>query len=195
MDATQEESHVADADADRFELLYRQHFRPVLRYALARLEPERARDATAETFLIAWRRLGEVPPEPAAWLFGVARKVIAGQVRADARRAALTTRLTTMNGRGDNCADPAEEFGQRHSALSALAGLSGVDREILLLIAWDGLPPRLAASVVGISRLNFAVRLHRARQRLAAALAAADAISADTITPAPDTEVSHARQR
>jgi RNA polymerase sigma-70 factor, ECF subfamily len=190
MDATHEESHVADADADRFELLYRRHFRPVLRYALARLEPERARDVTAETFLIAWRRLSEVPPEPAAWLFGVARKVIAGQVRGDARRTALSTRLTIMNGRGHDDADPAEEFAKRHSALSALAQLSEPDREILLLIAWDGLPPRLAAGVLGISRLNFAVRLHRARQRLSAALAAADAI-----TPAQNTEVSHARQQ
>jgi RNA polymerase sigma-70 factor (ECF subfamily) len=190
MDAAQQDSHVADADVDRFEQMYRRHFRPVLRYALARLEPERARDVAAETFLIAWRRLGELPPEPAAWLFAVARKVIAGQLRADARRAALSTRLTIVHARGGDGADPAEEFAQRDSALSALARLSEPDREILLLIAWDGLPPPLAASVLGISRLNFAVRLHRARKRLAVALAAADAIS-----PTRNTEVSHARQQ
>jgi RNA polymerase sigma-70 factor (ECF subfamily) len=144
---------MADADVDRFEVLYRRHFQSILRYALARLEPERARDVTAETFLIAWRRLSEVPPEPAAWLFGVARKVIAGQVRADARRAALSTRLTVMNGHGQDCADLAEEFARRDSALIALARLSERDREILLLIAWDGLPQQLAASALGISRL------------------------------------------
>ena len=180
---------MTDADADRFEALYRRHFRPVLRYALARLEPERARDVTAETFLIAWRRLGEVPAEPAAWLFGVARRVIADQLRADVRRAALSARLTTMSGRAD-CPDPAEEFGQRHLALTALASLREPDREILLLIAWDGLSPPLAANALGISRLSFAVRLHRARQRLSAALAAAEAV-----TPARDTEICDVRQR
>lgn len=46
-------------DEARFELLYRQHFRAVLRYTLARLEPESAKDATEATFLIAWRRFAE----------------------------------------------------------------------------------------------------------------------------------------
>lgn len=46
---------VTDDATRRFEMLYRQHFRAVLRYALARLEPESAKDVTAETFLIAWR--------------------------------------------------------------------------------------------------------------------------------------------
>jgi RNA polymerase sigma-70 factor (ECF subfamily) len=55
--------------------------------------PERAKDVAAETFLIAWRRLEDVPREPAPWLLGVARKVIAGQLRTDARRDALAARL------------------------------------------------------------------------------------------------------
>ena len=46
---------MADDEAERFEALYRQHFRGVLGYSLARLEPERAKDAAAETFLVAWR--------------------------------------------------------------------------------------------------------------------------------------------
>jgi DNA-directed RNA polymerase specialized sigma24 family protein len=72
-----------------------------------------------------------VPSEPAAWLFSVARKVVAGQVRADARRAALSTRLAMMSGRGGDGADPAEEFAERRSALSALVQLSEQDRGIL----------------------------------------------------------------
>ena len=63
----------------RFVAVYDRHFRPVLRYALARVGPEQASDVAAETFLIAWRRFGELPADPAAWLLGVARKVIAGQ--------------------------------------------------------------------------------------------------------------------
>jgi RNA polymerase sigma factor (sigma-70 family) len=171
---------VADDNRERFELLYHQNFRAVLRYALARLDPERARDVTAETFLIAWRRIGDVPAEPTAWLYGVARKVIAGQLRTDARRDALRDRLVL--GGSNTAADPADQVAQRDSALGAVARLGELDREVLKLVAWDGLPARVAAEVLGMSRMNFAVRLHRARRRLDAELAAADSAAA---RPAP----------
>lgn len=164
---------MAEDDRERFELLYRQNFRPVLRYALARLDSERARDVTAETFLVAWRRIGEVPADPAAWLYGVARKVIAGQLRSDARSEALRDRLVLARAGGGQD-DPADQVASRDSALAAAARLGELDREVLKLIAWDGLSAQVAAQVLGMSRLNFAVRLHRARRRLAAELAAAD---------------------
>jgi RNA polymerase sigma-70 factor (ECF subfamily) len=48
--------------------------------------------------------------------------------------------------------------------------LSPRDREAVLLLGWDGLSNRQAAKVLGCSVATFAVRLHRARTRLAAAL-------------------------
>jgi RNA polymerase sigma-70 factor, ECF subfamily len=181
---------VAEHDVERFEALYREHFRGVLGYALARLEPERAKDAAAETFMVAWRRLNEVPAEPAAWLFGVARKVVAEQFRADSRRAALAERLASpgWQQRPAHPADPADQVAQRDAALAALARLSEPDREVLTLLAWHGLTAGQAAQVLGLSNLSFAVRLHRARRRLASALAAADA--ADAAHPAAGTPVS-----
>ena len=100
---------MADADAAWFETVYGKHFRAILGYTLARLEPERARDATAETFLIAWRRLDDVPDEPGAWLFGVARKVVAqragvrpgtGWLPADSAPRSLTSGGTRPPRRG-----------------------------------------------------------------------------------------------
>jgi len=160
---------VAEDVTGRFEVLYRQHFRAVLRYALARVEPESAKDVTAETFLIAWRRLPDVPADAAPWLFGVARKVIAGQLRSDARRSALYLRLEAGGGPGSS-ADVGEEIAQRDAVLTALAGLGEHDREALRLIAWDGLTSKEAAEVLGVTRLALGVRLHRARRRFAAAL-------------------------
>ncbi len=178
---------MADDDDERFEALYRQHFRGVLGYALARLEPERAKDAAAETFLVAWRRLGEVPAEPAGWLFGVARKVVAQQLRADSRRDALVMRLAAPAYRESRQpADPADEVAQRESALAALALLGERDREILTLLAWHGLTGDQAAEALGLTRLSFAVRLHRARRRLASGLAAADAVHEPASTRAPE---------
>jgi len=167
---------LAEDDAERFEALYRQHFRGVLGYALARLEPDRAKDAAAETFPMAWRRLDEIPAEPAGWLFGVARKVVGQQLRADSRRDALAERLASPGYREPVWpADPADQVAQRDAALSALARLGQRDREVLTLLAWHGLTSGQAADALGLTSLRFAVRLHRARRRLASALARADA--------------------
>ena len=64
----------------RFGRLYRDQGRAILAYALRRVEDqEDAADVVAETFLVAWRRLGEVPIGDGArlWLYAVARRVIA----------------------------------------------------------------------------------------------------------------------
>jgi DNA-directed RNA polymerase specialized sigma24 family protein len=53
---------------------------------------------------------------------------------------------------------------------AALARLSDRDREALMLVAWHGLSGARAARAAGCSRAAFAVRLRRARARLAAEL-------------------------
>jgi RNA polymerase sigma-70 factor, ECF subfamily len=165
---------VTDEATRRFELLYRQHFRAVLRYALDRVEPETAKDVTAETFLIAWRRLADVPPDPAPWLFGVARKVIAGQLRSGTRREALRLQLEAAGTGQASRGDIGEEVAERAVVLTALARLREDDREALRLIAWDGLTSKAAAEVLGVTRVAFGVRLYRARRRFAAALEAVE---------------------
>jgi RNA polymerase sigma-70 factor (ECF subfamily) len=52
----------------------------------------------------------------------------------------------------------------------ALARLSEADREILLLSVWDGLDRAGIARVLGCSKANVSVRLHRARRRFEAAI-------------------------
>jgi RNA polymerase sigma-70 factor, ECF subfamily len=183
------ERAAAPSDRERFELLYRQHFRAVLGYALARLDPERARDVAAETFLVAWRRLGDVPDDPLPWLYGVARKVTAGQLRGDGRREALRARIVARDPLPGLPADPADVIARREAALAALDTLSDTDREVLTLVAWHGLDGRQAAEALGISRLSFAVRLHRARGRLSAALADADDSAPAQVIPHPATQL------
>jgi DNA-directed RNA polymerase specialized sigma24 family protein len=53
----------------------------------------------------------------------------------------------------------------------ALASLSESDRELLLLLAWEGLSNEQAARVLEIGPRALRVRVHRARRRLADALA------------------------
>ncbi|HEV2376679.1 MAG TPA: sigma factor-like helix-turn-helix DNA-binding protein, partial [Streptosporangiaceae bacterium] len=124
--------------------------------------------------LIAWRRLSDVPDEPVPWLFAVARKVIAGQLRSHSRREALRARLEVTSADGAGAGEIGEDVAERAAVLTAFGGLSQNDREVLMLIAWDGLSSKAAAGVLGVTRFAFGVRLQRARRRLAVALAAAD---------------------
>ena len=63
--------------------IYRRHSAAVLAYALRRCAPDDAADVASETFVVAWRRIADIPDEPAVrpWLFGVARRVLANQRR------------------------------------------------------------------------------------------------------------------
>jgi RNA polymerase sigma factor (sigma-70 family) len=156
-------------DRERFERIYRENFGAVLRFAAGRIDPDRAKDVAAETFLVAWRRLDDLPADARPWLLGVARKVIAGQFRSESRRDALASRLRI----GHDAAaatDPAVALADRDEALAAFAGLGERDREVLRLVTWDELAAAEAAEVLGVTTLAFTVRLHRARRRLERAL-------------------------
>jgi RNA polymerase sigma-70 factor, ECF subfamily len=151
----------------QFERVFNGCHHAVHAYAARRVAPEAVADVVSETFLIAWRRHAELEGEPLPWLLGIARRVAANQLRGDARRDALKRRL--RNERAPAATSPAAARDPRLAA--ALAELKERDREALLLVAWDGLDHRAAAAVIGCSTGAFAVRLHRARRRLARALA------------------------
>jgi RNA polymerase sigma factor (sigma-70 family) len=155
----------------RFEALFDQH-REAVRAYLWRRDPELADDGTAETFLVAWRRLDDVPSDhPLPWLIGVARKVRLNQRRGNRRRDHLTHRLRFER---TSSPDPAVAVGERDALWSALGRLDERDREVLLLTAWDRLDRDAVAVVIGCTRANVAVRLMRARRRLARELDRAD---------------------
>jgi RNA polymerase sigma factor (sigma-70 family) len=156
----------------RFRALFDTHRRLVLGYALRRVdEPADAADVVADTFLIAWRKLGDVPEGEAAraWLLGVARRVLANQRRGERRRSGLADRLA-----GELAAVlPAERVSERDEAVRhALARVSEEDRELLLLAGWEGLSPSEIAVATGTLAVTVRSRLHRARRRLRAELTA-----------------------
>jgi RNA polymerase sigma-70 factor (ECF subfamily) len=156
------------SDEQRFERLYEQHFERVAAYLLARADRDSAAEALARTFEIAWRRLPDVPVESLPWLLGVARRVLAERRRAQGRRDALIERIaeTAIEASGDH----AEALAVRELVLAAIEDLTPSQQEAFLLIAWDGLSEREAAAVLGCSRGAVALRLHRARKQLRAAL-------------------------
>ena len=162
------------AEERRFRDLFEAEARGVLGYALRRVaDREDAADVVAETFSVAWRRIGDVPaaPESRLWLYGVARRVLANQRRGALRRARLADRVREqlrLTGQADAVAPDRDDRSQ--AVRDAVAGLPEQDREILLLANWEGLTPAEIAVVVGIPPATARTRLHRARGRLRAAL-------------------------
>lgn len=154
---------------ERFAALFTTTHHALLAYAVRRVaDPADAADVVAETYLIAWRRLDDVPADDQArpWLFGVARRVLANYYRGERRRHALADRLR----------DALNEIAPAHPAdLSditvALERLGDDDRELLRLVAWEDLARDEIAVALGVSRATVRVRLHRARQRLVRQLA------------------------
>jgi RNA polymerase sigma-70 factor (ECF subfamily) len=178
-------------DERRFERLYREHFGRVAAYLLSRADRVVAEDALARTFEIAWRKIADVPDEPLPWLLGVARKVLAELRRAQGRRNALIERIAA--GVEEAQDDHAETLVGRRRVLAALARLPDSQREALLLIVWEGLSQREAAVVLACSRGAVALRLHRARTRMRAALA--EEASDDDEEAAPRAPVASPQSR
>lgn len=153
----------------RFERLYAQHGRAVLAYAVRRASVDDAADIVAETFLVAWRRLDDVPAEEARlWLYGVARRALANQQRSERRRQRLADRLRREL---PAVLETVPALDAHASVVeTALGQLGPEDREVLRLSAWEELTPAEIATVLGVSQVAVRSRLHRARRRLRSAL-------------------------
>lgn len=169
----------------RFDACFRAHYAEVLAYVLRRVgERPRAEDVAAETFAVAWRRLDALPAEPLPWLLGIARRLILNDARSMRRRSRLRARLAGARRPGSGV-DPADSVSERSAILAALGRLSEREREVLRLAAWEGLDAPRAAATLGCSRGAYAVRLHRARRRLARELAASGQFDDDGGAPVP----------
>lgn len=137
-------------------------------YAVRRVPREDVEDVVAETFLVAWRRRQVIPDEPLPWLYGVARKVIANRRRTLRRQAALQQRVVEVSSAAPGLLYEEPESLARTTVNQIIQLLPESQREALLLRYWENLNNREAAIAAGCSTTAFAIRLHRARRRLAA---------------------------
>ena len=121
----------------------------------------------AEAMTIAWRRLDDVPADdPLPWLYGTARNLVLAEARRSAPAAGAAPEVEHVDQRPIEL-DPTLD--------RALRELSQLDREALLLVAWEDLTPGQAAQALGVSPVAFRVRLLRARRRFRASLEEAQA--------------------
>lgn len=154
---------------DRISVLFGEHAARLFAYARRYGPADLAEDLVADAFLVAIRRLADVPEESGeayAWLAGAVRKIAANQRRRSASYEKYWQEAVRTYWSTGGSASAEAIAAEREECLAALAMLSETDRDLLLLVAWDGLTPDQAGAVLGISRRTLAVRLHRARQRL-----------------------------
>jgi RNA polymerase sigma-70 factor, ECF subfamily len=158
---------------DAFREVFDRYAPAILRYAQRRLDSrDAAQDVVSDTFTSAWRHWDRrpVPEELLPWLYAIAGNSVRDQRRSAERRRRLARRLSALH-RAGHVADPAEGVVLGRSISDALARLPEADREVLLLIAWEGqTDARMIGLVLGLRPASARSRVLRARRRLRALL-------------------------
>lgn len=167
-------------DPELFEVFYREHIEDLQRFVARRVgDRERAADLTAEIFLAAIDSSHRYRPRrgtPKAWLYGIARALVANDRRRRGRERAREERF-----RGSALLDEEDAAGmdaridaaaQARRLYAAMDRLPEAERAVLELVAIDELTVAEAAAAVGVRAGTARVRLYRARRKLSADLEA-----------------------
>ncbi|WP_432557487.1 RNA polymerase sigma factor [Granulicoccus sp. GXG6511] len=153
----------------RFRAAFADSYADVVRFARRRTEPERAEDVAADAFLIAWRRIADLPDDPGdarAWLFGIARHCLLNDRRSERRRDGLLVRLI------DHDSAPGLPDGDTDAAIlradlaRAWKRLRDTDQEVLALVVFERLTAAQVGAVLELTPGAVRVRLARARAAL-----------------------------
>ena len=162
---------VMSEDEARFAEIYRRYSRHVHAYCVRRTPASQAPDAVAEVFLVAWRKMSQVPEGEAAlpWLYAVAYRVLSHQWRHKARSRRLIERLSGLADVETSSPDVllvrSEEY---RTVIKASSRLKTIDQEVLRLTLWEELSHADIAVVLGIDSGAVKQRAYRARRNLAA---------------------------
>lgn len=153
-----------------FEGLYRRRRAAVSAYCARRVGLDEAQDAVSQTFAVAWRRRADVPElrRELPWLYGVARRIVMHQWRSTRRAARLNARVQRFEAPPEATPEAVVVMLREHELVRrAVEDLRAVDREVLLLSAWEELNHREIAEVLGCTKEAIDKRIVRAKARLA----------------------------
>lgn len=173
----------------RFASIFQQYRAPIRRYVMGLVRsPEEAEDITQETFLRAYRKLSslEDPARLSPWLYRIATNLSYDRLRRTARRPRPRTLGDGEEAVGE-LADPSaprldQLIDQREMSACVreyLEDLPDSYRAVILLHDLEGLSNPEIAEMLGISLTTAKIRLHRAREKLRAALGRGCSFSRD----------------
>jgi RNA polymerase sigma-70 factor (ECF subfamily) len=171
-------------DADAFGWLVRRHQRRIYRLA-AHLtgSSAEAEDVMQEAFVRAYRALDRFDgrSEPFTWIYRIAVNLSLNRLRARKTRGVVHAeddpRVASLlvETRPSLAVEPDASTDRRRTAaalVEAIDALSDTLRTTLLLVAVDGLSHEEAGAILGCPVGTVAWRVHEARRKLRAALAA-----------------------
>jgi RNA polymerase sigma-70 factor, ECF subfamily len=162
--------------ADAFVAVVKRHEVAVHAYLARRAGAQAADDLLGEVWVRAFAgRGGYDPAHPDArpWLYGIARNVLRAHWRARHPGAPAAEGPAGPCGAADPWDDVVDRLDASARAgllAAALRALPAVEREVLLLVAWEELTPAQAAAALGVPPDTARSRLHRARSALRLAL-------------------------
>ena len=157
----------------KFRRIFDAHVPIVHRYCLRRLSVADANDAVSEVFLVAWRRIEEVPggDETLLWLLGVARNAVRNVTRSVRRSERVAARVADEPAVDDPGPEVQVVRSSEYAEVAeALASLKSQDREVIRLRVWEELTAPQIAVVMDCSLSAAEKRITRASARLTAAL-------------------------
>ena len=166
----------ASGDEEALERLYVQHAPACLSLARSILvDPHYAQDAVQEAFLHLWRhadRFDAGRSTARAWLLMLTRCRAIDRVRAEERRRTLA--LSPEDDRADPTPGPSQQAVTAllaAHAVGAIASLSAVKREAVVLAYWGGYTQREIALITGAPLGTVKTRTRDALRELAASFA------------------------
>lgn len=155
-------------------VVYERHARSVHRYLSRRVGSAAADDLLGDVFVAAVEARLRVRPHPSGsalpWLYGIAGNVVRASRRKVLGPVPAETATVTATFDWDAVDDRLDATSRRTELRAALAELTDAERELLLLVAWEGLSPAEAGQALGLTAVAARSRLHRARTRAQAAL-------------------------
>lgn len=153
--------------------LFDRYAEQLRRYVAGRIGRHAADDVVAETFVVALRRRADYDPERGtvrAWLYGIATNQLRNHIRQEVRNFELTSRARIVDQHVDGhdtvVAGRVDADTRISSVAGAIADLSPVDRDVLLLTSWTGLGPAEIAAALDMPASTVRSRLFRVRHRL-----------------------------
>lgn len=167
-DLLDEEPPSESDQGQRFTQLFTELLPELRDYVRGRVLPHDVDDILDDVMLVAWRHWEDVPAlsnEGRAWVFAVAKRIIANSYRTRARHLRLLDALATTT--SPTTGPGTEEHLVADAAVDdLLADLPAEQREVVRLILVEGLSHQEAAAALGISITAATSRLHRARRAL-----------------------------
>lgn len=159
-------------EPEAFGALFQRHDREIYNHAFRRTADwSTAEEVTSLVFLEAWRRrksITLVHQSSLPWLIGIANNVLLNQWRSKKRHRRALERFERLRA-PSTTGESVEDLDDRHrleQVLRLVKRLPAEQREVLELVAWDGLDYESAALAAGVPVGTVRSRLSRARKRL-----------------------------